>query len=45
MSYNKFIFESIDDFKTAQRLASQSGIKTVEQFNKYLEANYNQNKK
>ncbi len=40
MSYNKFLFKSFIDFKTVQDLASDNGIKTAEEFNRFLEENY-----
>jgi len=45
MSYNKYLFESYADFRTAQVLAKESGYKTADEFNKFLETNYSHLKK
>lgn len=45
MSYNKFLFKSFSDFKSVQDVAVDNGIKTAEEFNSFLEENYQHLKK
>jgi hypothetical protein len=41
MSWNKFRFKDRSEFSLVTKLAMEQGIETVEEFNKYLEKNYN----
>jgi hypothetical protein len=40
MSFNKYKFESFQQFIDIQNLAMAKGYKTAEEFNNYLAANY-----
>ena len=45
MSYNKFKFDSLKQFKEVQNLAEQNNLKTTKEFNEFLETNYSHLKK
>jgi hypothetical protein len=45
VSYNKYRFESFQQFIDIQNLAMANGYKTAEEFDNYLAANYSHLKK
>lgn len=45
MSYNKYKFETFQEFKSIQKLALANGYKTTEEFHQFLDLNYSDKRK
>lgn len=42
MKFGKYVFESIEEFQSIQKLAFTNGIRTVKEFFEFLRTNYSQ---